>query len=90
VTSFLVPTGERQGTLGEGVRLLQTVRQQICLGQGETTERLKADHFGCYGLFHRLREQGHICERRARGPCEWGGSSAPRTPGTRASVSAEP
>ena len=40
VTSFLVRTGERQRTLGEGVRLLQAAGQQLRLPQGETTERL--------------------------------------------------
>ena len=34
-------TGERQRTLGQGVRLLQAARQQLRLPQGETTERLQ-------------------------------------------------
>jgi hypothetical protein len=57
--AFLVRTGKRQGTLGEGVRLLQAAGQQLCLPQGETTEHLKADHICDNGLFHRLREQRH-------------------------------
>ena len=40
VAAFLVRTGERQRSLGEGVRLLQAASQQMCLPQGETTERL--------------------------------------------------
>src|SRR5688572_17845212 len=57
VAAFLVPTGEHQRTLSEGVRLLQTARQQMRLPQGKTTERLKAYRFCCHGLFQRLREQ---------------------------------
>jgi hypothetical protein len=90
VAAFLMHTGTCQRSLGEGARLFPEAARQLCLAQGEETEHLKVDHFGCHGLLHRLREQRHICERRARGPCEWGGSSAPRTPATRASVSAEP
>ena len=56
---FLVLTGERQRALGEGVRLLQAASQQLRLPQGETTERLKVDHFRCSRLFQRLREQRH-------------------------------
>ena len=59
VAPFLVLTGERQRTLGEGVRLLQAASQQLRLPQGETTERLNDDHFRCNGLFQRLREQWH-------------------------------
>ncbi len=59
VAPFLVLTGERQRTLGEGVRLLQAAGQHLRLPQGETTERLKVDHFRCSGLFQRLREQRH-------------------------------
>ena len=40
VATFLVLTGKRQRPLGEGVRLLQAAGQQLCLPQGETTERL--------------------------------------------------
>jgi hypothetical protein len=90
VAALRVRTGRRQRSLGEGARLLPEAAPQLRLGQGAETEHLKVDHFGCHGLFHLLREQRHICERRARGPCEWGGSSAPRTPATRASVSVEP
>ena len=42
VAAFLVFTGERQRSLGEGVRLLQAASQQMRLAQGETTERLTA------------------------------------------------
>ena len=42
VAAFLVRTGERQGALGEGVRLLQAPSQELRLPQGEATERLKA------------------------------------------------
>jgi hypothetical protein len=35
--------------LGEGVRVLQTARQQVCLSQGEQTERLEVD--ACPGEF---------------------------------------
>ena len=59
VAPFLVLTGERQRTLGEGVRLLQAAGQQMRLPQGQTTERLKADRFRRDALFHRLREQRH-------------------------------
>ena len=59
VATFLVLTGERQRTLGEGVRLLQAAGQQMRLPQGEMTERLIGYHFRCNGLFHRLREQRH-------------------------------
>ena len=45
VAAFLVLTGERQRTLGEGVRLLQAAGQQLRLPQGETTERLIACSF---------------------------------------------
>jgi hypothetical protein len=38
VATFLVLTRERQGALGEGVRLLQTVGQQMRLPQGETID----------------------------------------------------
>ena len=34
VATFLVLTGERQGTFGEGVRLLQAVGQQMRLSRG--------------------------------------------------------
>ena len=44
VAAFLVRTGERQRLLGEGVRLLQAAGQQLRLSQGETTERLIANH----------------------------------------------
>ena len=40
VAPFLVLMGERQRTLGEGVRLLQAAGQQLRLPQGEATERL--------------------------------------------------
>ena len=40
IAAFLVLTGERQRTLGEGVRLLQAASQHLRLPQGETTERL--------------------------------------------------
>ena len=56
---FLVLTGVRQRTLGEGVRLLQAASQHLRLPQGETTERLQAYYVRCHGLFHRLREQRH-------------------------------
>ena len=59
VAPFLVLTGKRQRTLGEGVRLLQAASQHLRLPQGETTERLKGYCFHCSGLFHRLREQRH-------------------------------
>ena len=52
-------TGERQRTLGEGVRLLQAAGQHLRLPQGETTERLIDYRFRCNGLLHRLREQRH-------------------------------
>ena len=40
VAAFLVLTGKRQRTLGEGVRLLQAAGQHLRLPQGEMTERL--------------------------------------------------
>ena len=51
VATFLVRTGKRQRSLGEGVRLLQAASQQLRLRQGETTERLKAYHVRGNGLF---------------------------------------
>ena len=47
VAPFLVRTGERQRTLGEGVRLLQAAGQQLRLPQGETTERLNSYSSRC-------------------------------------------
>src|SRR5262245_2900022 len=44
VATFLVYTGKFQRSLSEGVRLLHAASQQICLPQGETTERLKTSH----------------------------------------------
>jgi hypothetical protein len=56
VAAFLMLTGKSQGALSQGLRLFQVAGQQMCLSQGETTERLKAYHFHSSGLFHRLRE----------------------------------
>ena len=59
VAAFLVRTGMRQRALGEGLRLLQAVGQQLRLPQGETTERLGAHSVYRSRLFHRLRQQRH-------------------------------
>jgi hypothetical protein len=45
-----------QRTLGKGVRLLQVPGQQLCLPQGETTERLAVYSFYHSRLFHGPRE----------------------------------
>src|SRR4029453_15789291 len=57
VAAFLVLTGERQRTLGEGVRLLQAPGQQLRPPEGETTERLKGYRFCGYGLCQGLRQE---------------------------------
>src|SRR4029453_17264628 len=57
VAPFLVLMGERQRTLGEGVRLLQAAGQHLRFAQGETTERLKACHVRRSRLLQCLREQ---------------------------------
>jgi len=38
-------TGKRQRAFGKGVRLLQVTDQHLRLPQGETTTRLRDDHF---------------------------------------------
>jgi hypothetical protein len=57
VAPFLVLPCKHQGAIGKGVRLLQAASQQMCLTQGETTERLKELYSHCRRLFHRLGEQ---------------------------------
>jgi hypothetical protein len=59
VATFLVRTGERQRTLGKGVRLLQVASQQMCLPQRETTVRFEVRALRRSALLHRLREQRH-------------------------------
>ena len=61
VTTFLLHTGERQRTFGEGLRLLRAISQKLRLPQSETNGRLVDFdyHFRCNGLLHRLREQRH-------------------------------
>ena len=58
---FLVLLGERQGTLGGGVRFLYAASHHLCLPQREMTERLIVDsfHFHCYRLFPPLDQQRH-------------------------------
>jgi hypothetical protein len=50
VAPFLVLTGERQHTLGEGVRLLQAAGQQLRLTQRETTECRKGYRFPSWSV----------------------------------------
>jgi hypothetical protein len=59
VAAFLVPTGERQRPLGEGVRLLQVASQHLRLPQGETTEHLEVYSLRRSALLHPLHEQRH-------------------------------
>ena len=59
MAAFLVLTGECQGALGQGIRLLQATSQELRLSQGEKTERLEVYSFRHSALFHRLREQWH-------------------------------
>jgi hypothetical protein len=59
VATFLVRTGKRQCTLGEGMRLFQAASQRLRLPQGKVTEHLYEDYFYCGRLFQCLREQRH-------------------------------
>jgi hypothetical protein len=52
-------TGERQGALGEGVRLLQMAGRQMRLPQRETTLHLAFSSFHRRDLLYRLREERH-------------------------------
>jgi hypothetical protein len=51
--------GMRQSLLGEGVRLLRSASQHLCLRQREITERLDIYSFYRSPLCHCLREQRH-------------------------------
>ena len=51
--------GESQHAIGDGVSILQTANEYMGCTQRETTQRLKACHVWCHGLFHRLRQQRH-------------------------------
>src|SRR5262245_14887909 len=75
IAPFLLRTGERQRTFGEGLRLLQTASHQLRFPQGETTERLKTRSCCGNGLFQYLREQWHgvgdAPRQRVRRPQGW-------------------
>ena len=59
VATFLVLASDGQRPLGEGVRLLQTPRQDMCLPQGKTTEPLKCGSSRCHSLCQCLHQQRH-------------------------------
>ena len=70
VAPFLVRTGMRQRTLGEGIRFLQAASQQLRLPQDETTACLDDSSFHGRRLFHCLCEQQYgVVDAPGQGVC---------------------